>query len=99
MRIQYAPAPGRSRGQHPSVFGPVVRVKILVLNAGSSTLKFSLIEAETERALGEGVIDWSRDPARLRVNRPGQPATSADITLRDHGEAVVRALDELTRGE
>lgn len=73
-------------------------MKILVLNAGSSTLKFSLIEAETEQALGEGVIDWSRDPARLRVSRPGQPTASAELSLRHHGDAVARALEELTRG-
>lgn len=74
-------------------------MKILVLNAGSSTLKFSLIESETEESLGEGLIDWSREPARFRVHRPGQPEATVELTLRHHGDAVVRALAELTQGE
>ena len=37
-------------------------MKILVCNAGSSSLKFSLFEAEGELLLAEGGIDWSTKP-------------------------------------
>ena len=37
-------------------------MKVLVCNAGSSTLKFSLFEAESERSLADGVIDWTTKP-------------------------------------
>ena len=35
---------------------------ILVCNTGSSSLKFSLFEAEGERLLAEGGIDWATAP-------------------------------------
>jgi acetate kinase len=37
-------------------------MNILVCNAGSSSLKFSLFEAEDELLLAEGGIDWSTTP-------------------------------------
>jgi len=40
-------------------------MKTLVCNAGSSSLKFSLFEAEGELLLAEGGIDWSTTPTRL----------------------------------
>ena len=40
-------------------------MKILVCNAGSSSLKFSLFEAEGELLLAEGGIDWTTKPTRL----------------------------------
>ena len=35
-------------------------MNILVLNTGSSTLKFSLLESQAERTLLEGQIGWNR---------------------------------------
>jgi acetate kinase len=74
-------------------------VKILVLNAGSSSLKFSLTESATDQVLGEGLIDWSDEPARLVVRRPGLPEARADLSLRHHGDAITRVLEALTGGE
>ncbi len=74
-------------------------MKILVLNAGSSTLKFSLIEAETEQVLGEGLADWSSEPARLRIRRPGLPEARSELALRHHADAAGHVLRELTQGE
>ena len=49
-------------------------MKVLVLNAGSSSLKFSLYETAGEQVLGEGAADWSRDPAQLTVRKQLFPA-------------------------
>ena len=46
-------------------------LKILVCNAGSSSFKFSLFEAEGERMLAEGRIDWTTKPTRLLYLRTG----------------------------
>jgi len=40
-------------------------MKILVCNAGSSSFKFGLFEAEGELLLAEGSIDWTTKPTRL----------------------------------
>jgi Acetokinase family len=47
-------------------------MKILVCNAGSSSLKFSLFEADEELLLAEGGVDWSRKPTRLVFRRTGE---------------------------
>jgi acetate kinase len=47
----------RSRQKH--------KPKILVCNAGSSSLKFSLFDAEDEVLLADGGVDWLAKPARL----------------------------------
>ena len=41
------------------------KTKILVCNAGSSSFKFSLFNAEDEVLLADGGVDWLRKPARL----------------------------------
>jgi acetate kinase len=74
-------------------------VKVLVLNTGSSTLKYSLFESAGERLLGDGLADWSRQPARLTVRRPDRADVASELALGRHGDAVGRVLEELTRGD
>src|SRR5688572_31070099 len=71
---------------------------ILVCNTGSSSLKFSLFEAEDERLLAEGGIDWSTTPTRLVVRCTGQPEVREELTPRHHADAIVRILDALQAG-
>jgi acetate kinase len=73
-------------------------VKILVLNAGSSTLKFSVYDTEGERVLGEGLADWSSQPARLTVRREGAAETRSELPVQHHEDAMGRVLDELLHG-
>ena len=73
-------------------------MKILVCNAGSSSLKFSLFEAEGELLLAEGGIDWSTTPTQLDVHCTGQPETHEELTLRHHADAIARILDALQAG-
>jgi acetate kinase len=74
-------------------------VKVLVLNTGSSSLKYSLFESDGEHLLGDGIADWSRQPARLTARRPGAPDVTSELALNHHGDAVGVVLNELTRGE
>jgi acetate kinase len=73
-------------------------MKVLICNAGSSTLKFSLFEAESERLLADGAIDWTKNPARLSLRRAGQSEVRAEMTVGQHGEALARILDDLQSG-
>jgi acetate kinase len=73
-------------------------MNILVCNAGSSSLKFSLFEAEGERLLAEGGIDWSTQPTRLVLRCPGQPEVREELALQHHAEAIARILDTLQTG-
>jgi acetate kinase len=73
-------------------------VKILVLNAGSSSLKFSLIDSDGEQVLGEGGADWLAAPARFTLRRPGLPDSTTTVSLQQHTAAVERILHELLHG-
>ena len=72
--------------------------KILVCNAGSSSFKFSLFDAEQEGLLAQGGIDWIGKPARLVLHTPGQPEIRQELELERHGEAAARILDDLQSG-
>jgi len=73
-------------------------MKILVCNSGSSSLKFSLFEADEEVLLAEGGIDWTTKPTRLRFRRPDRPEVREELDLRERGEAIARILDDLLAG-
>ena len=73
-------------------------MKILVCNSGSSSLKFSLFEAEEELLLAEGGVDWSRKPTRLVFHRTGEEELREELKLEKHADAVVRILDDLQAG-
>jgi len=67
-------------------------MKILVCNSGSSSLKFSLFEADNEVLLAEGGIDWTSKPTRLVFRRPGQPDVREELKMQEHGDAFARIL-------
>jgi acetate kinase len=73
-------------------------MKILVCNAGSSSLKFSLFEAEDELLLAEGGIDWTTKPTRLVFRRRGQQEVRDELKLEKHNEAIARILNDLQAG-
>ena len=73
-------------------------MKILVCNSGSSSLKFSLFEAETEVLLAEGSIDWITRPTKLLLRRPGRPDAREELQLSQHSDAILRILSHLQEG-
>jgi len=74
------------------------KMKVLVCNAGSSSLKFSLFEAEGELLLAEGGIDWTTKPTRLVFRRTGHQEIREELKLEKHADAVARILDDLQAG-
>jgi len=72
---------------------------VLVLNAGSSSLKYQLVDTQREATLASGLVERvGVDGARL-VHRPGAAASAgADaieraVAVADHGEALVAVVD------
>ena len=84
--------------RHREMVMPEIKTKILVCNSGSSSLKFSLFEAENELLLAEGGVDWSRKPTKLVFHRTGEQELREELQLEKHGDAVVRILDDLQTG-
>jgi acetate kinase len=73
-------------------------MKILVLNTGSSTVKFSLIESDGGAVLLEGLADWSATPARLEVHQSGAAPLREGLQVRRTADAVAAVLGRLTHG-
>src|SRR5215831_13788508 len=83
---------------HPETVKPETKTKVLVCNAGSSSFKFSLFDAEDEVLLADGGIDWLTKPARLVFRRGGQPEIREELKLEKHADAVTQILDNLQAG-
>jgi len=83
---------------HRTTVMPETNTKILVCNAGSSSFKFSLFDAEEEVLLAEGGIDWIKKPTRLVFRQPDQPEIREELKLEKHADAVARILDNLQAG-
>jgi acetate kinase len=83
---------------HRGTVMPETKTKILVCNAGSSSLKFSLFDAEDEVLLADGGVDWLTKPARLVFRRANQPEIREELKLTKHADAVARILDDLHAG-
>jgi acetate kinase len=83
---------------HRTTVMPKTNTRILVCNAGSSSLKFSLFGAVEEGLLAEGEIDWIRKPTQLVFRRAGQPEIRQKLKLEKHADAVAWILDNLQAG-
>src|SRR6476469_10741782 len=83
---------------HRTTVMPETKTKILVCNAGSSSLKFSLFDTEDEVLLADGGIDWLTKPARLVFRGANQPEIREELKLEKHADAVARILDDLQAG-
>jgi acetate kinase len=81
-------------------------VHILVLNVGSSTIKFQLIatdeaaiKAANDRRLAKGVIERIGGEAILTLTAEGRPQVKHATSLRTHGAAIEYILNWLTSDE
>jgi len=72
-------------------------MSILVINAGSSSLKFGLFDAEARQTLATGLIDWRADPRQADlVIYPNEGAPlHARESVNDHRTAVLHAVKKL----
>jgi acetate kinase len=80
------------------------RMKVLVLNCGSSSVKFQLVETDeatsaagSDRALAKGVVENIGGTALLRYDAEGAPSVRETAEILEHKLAVERILSLLTR--
>ena len=79
-------------------------MNVLVLNCGSSSLKFQLIDTDLERAaagtdrvLAKGVVDDIGGAGILKLEAAGRPAVKESAEVLEHKIAVEKVVDWLCR--
>ena len=76
-------------------------MKVLVINAGSSSLKYQLIDMETEQVMAKGLCERIGIDGHLK-HTPlcgDKPVYNEDIPLPTHAEAIAAVIDKLTSAE
>lgn len=73
-----------------------VMMKVLVINCGSSSLKYQLIDSETEEALAVGLCERIGIDGRLNHTPSGGDKVVIEKDMPDHEVAIRMVLDALT---
>jgi acetate kinase len=71
-------------------------MNILLLNAGSSSLKCSLMDSDSGREIAQGLTDWAGAATRYQYSDANRKQHSEQVAWKDHGKAVKRFLGDLT---
>jgi acetate kinase len=69
-------------------------VKVLLLNAGSSSLKCTLVESDGAEVLARAKADWAGAVSRYERQGPGDARIAEDVSFRRPGDAVRRAIGD-----
>ncbi len=70
-------------------------MKILVINAGSSSLKFQLIDMENETVVAKGICEEIGGKSGFKLKVPGREDYKTNDSLPTHAEAFKLVLDSL----
>ena len=70
-------------------------MKILVINAGSSSLKFQLIDMENEQVIAKGICEEIGGKSGFKFKVPGREDYKAAIPMPTHAEALQLVLNTL----
>ena len=77
-----------------------MEMNILVINAGSSSLKFQLIDMETERArIVGGCMRIGLEGSHMEARLPGGEETKFDLPMEDHAQAFLAVKNALVSGK
>lgn len=70
-------------------------MKILVINAGSSSLKFQVIDMENESVIAKGICEEIGGKSGFKFKVPGREDYKVSLSLPTHAEALKLVLDTL----
>ena len=75
------------------------KMNVLVINCGSSSLKFQLINAESEEVLAKGICERIGIDGRLTYQPEGGEKEKSDKPMPTHTEAIQFVIEALTNPE
>lgn len=70
-------------------------MKVLVINCGSSSLKYQLIDSDTEAVIAKGLCERIGIDGRLTHQTMGKDKYTVDVPMPEHNAAVKYVLDAL----
>ena len=74
-------------------------MNVLVINCGSSSLKFQLINSDTEAVLAKGLCERIGIDGRLTYQPEGGAKEVSELAMPTHTEAIQFVIDALTNAE
>ena len=74
-------------------------MKVLVINCGSSSLKYQLIDSASEKVLAKGLCERIGIDGRLVYQKSGEDKEITDLAMPTHKEAIGFVLDALTNAK
>lgn len=74
-------------------------MKVLVINCGSSSLKYQLIDSESEAVLAKGLCERIGIDGRLTHTPAGKDKVVMEAAMPNHTQAVSLVLEQLTDAE
>jgi acetate kinase len=73
-----------------------VIMKILVINCGSSSLKFQLIDSDSEKVIGKGLCERIGIDGRISFTPGDGDKITKDTAIPDHNRAITLVIEALT---
>lgn len=74
-------------------------MKALVINCGSSSLKYQLFDMTDESVLAKGLVERIGLPGSILIHRPGEAKVEIKDEIEDHAKAISLVLNALTDKE
>ena len=74
-------------------------MKILIINSGSSSLKYQLFNTQTEEILAKGLCERIGIDGNLKHTVTGKGTVETAIPMATHLEAISAVIDVLTKGD
>ena len=71
-------------------------MKVLIINCGSSSLKYQLIDSDTEEVLAKGLCERIGIDGRLVYQKAGCDKEITEAPMPTHKEGIQMVLDALT---
>ena len=71
-------------------------MKVLIINCGSSSLKYQLIDSDSEQVLAKGLCERIGIDGRLVYQKAGLDKEISDLAMPTHKEAIQFVLNALT---
>ena len=71
-------------------------MKALVINCGSSSLKYQLFDMTDESVLAKGLVERIGLPGSILIHRPGEEKIEIKEEIENHAKAISLVLAALT---